>query len=241
MLYGFLLVAGLLALIVYGLTQAATAVAFSNDYLGEETSIKASFQVARKHWFRYILILVWQGLSAAWLPFVLFFFAVILIAIPGLQIVGGLMMFVTLCSLAYSVIAYIRNSLGVIASVIEDTPVRAAMKRSKFLVAGHKGRVFCILLLTFVLQIAVGMIPGILTIVVGVSHGPIRLMMAALTLLLTFCGSTVVLPVMSISLCLLYVDERVRKEGFDVEVLMMKSGTPPPIDALPSPFTSELA
>jgi hypothetical protein len=52
-----------------------------------------------------------------------------------------------------------------------------------------------------------------------------------------------VVPVSAISLCIFYVDERVRKEGFDVEMLMNRATTPPVstgIEALPSPFTSEL-
>ena len=257
MLLGVAAVAILVAILVYGVTQAATAVGFSNDYLGEflgrTASIQGSFELARRHWFRYVLILMWQGFSMIWLPALLFGLAFGSLAIPALlgaptlfpmaiRILGGLLMLLTLPAFVFGVIAYIRNSLAVVASVNEDLPVAKAMKRSKFLVAGHKGRVFGILLLTTVLQMVASVFQGITGFIVGISHGPARVLWEAATLLVTFCTSVVVLPVLSIALCLLYVDERVRKEGFDVELLMLRGGTPPPppVEGLASPFASEL-
>jgi len=253
------MVAILVAMLVYGITQAATAIAFSNDYLGEflgqPASIKGSFKVALKHWFRYILILLWQGFSAVWLPVLLLGLGFASLEIPamlgaptlfptGVRVLGGLLMLLTLPASVYAVIAFIRNSIAVMASVNEDLPVIKAMKRSKFLVAGHKGRVFGIMLTAWVVQLVAAVLQGLTGFAVGISHGPVRLLFEAITLLVTFCTAGVVIPVLSIALCLLYVDERVRKEGFDVEILMLRGGTPPPPpptpDSLASPFTSEL-
>ena len=51
----------------------------------------------------------------------------------------------------YGVIAYIRNSLAIPAALMEQTGVRASMRRSKTLAAGTKGRIFVVLLVAMAL------------------------------------------------------------------------------------------
>ncbi len=237
------LVTGLVGLVAYSFTQAATVSAVSAAYIGDETSIGKALRVARKHWFRYILITLWLGWSAVWLFLVLYVPAIALAFVPALRLLFIPLLLLALASLVYGVIAYLRNSLGVVASTVEDLKVRAAMRRSKVLVAGHKGRVFAILLLAAVLQIVASVVQGICGFLMGASHGPIRIALEALTLLLTFVSTAMVVPVAAIALCLFYIDERVRKEGFDVEILMLRGAPAPPVtqESLPSPFTSELA
>jgi hypothetical protein len=233
----------LLNLLAYSLTQSATISAISAVYLGEETSIGGALRIVKKHWFRYILIVLWQFGAALWLPFVLFIPAVAFVAIPSLRIIGVLLLFLVFASVVYSVIAYIRNSLGIAAATVEDLNVRAAMRRSKFLVAGHKGRVFVIGLLMYVLYLVAGIMAAIPAYGMLLAHGVARSIYEAVLLLISFITSSLISPVGAIALCLFYIDERVRKEGFDLEVLMQRGAPPPPsgsIDALPSPFTSEL-
>ncbi|MGB7190289.1 MAG: hypothetical protein WBD10_09150, partial [Acidobacteriaceae bacterium] len=50
------MVAGLISIVLYGITQAATTWAVSQVYLGEAASIKTAYTVAFKHWFRYTLV-----------------------------------------------------------------------------------------------------------------------------------------------------------------------------------------
>ena len=61
----------------------------------------------------------------------------------------------------------------------------------------------------------------------------------ALTLLATFATGALVTPVGAIAFCLLYLDERVRREGFDVEMSLERAaeGTPATLaGAAESPF-----
>jgi hypothetical protein len=237
------LVTGLVSLVAYSFTQAATVSAVAAAYIGDETSIGMALRTARKHWFRYILITLWLGWSAVWLFLVLYIPGIALAFVPALRILFIPLMLLAVASLVYGFIAYIRNSLGVVAAAVEDLKVRAAMRRSKFLVAGHKARVFAILLLAAVLQIVAAVVQGICGALMGASHGAVRVALEALALVLTFVSTAMVVPVAAIALCLFYIDERVRKEGFDVEILMLRGAPAPPVtpESLPSPFTSELA
>jgi hypothetical protein len=70
-----------------------------------------------------------------------------------------------------------------------------------------------------------------------------KIVLGAALLVVNFCVTTLVTPVGPIGLCLFYIDERVRKEGFDIEILMLRGAQPPPPppESMASPFTSELA
>ena len=246
--FAIIFIGAILGLLAYSITQAATVKAVFAVYVGEETSISSALRSTLKHWIRYILITLWLGFSAIWLPLVFYMVFIASLIVPALRspLVMVLFALLFLGSLVYAVIAYIRNSLGVVASTIEDLKVRKAMRRSKVLVAAHKARVFAIYLLAFALQIAASFFQGITGYIVGISHGVTRLLFEALSLLVTYSTTALVVPVAAIALCLFYIDERVRKEGFDLEILM--GGDTPAAtianadpDALPSPFTSELA
>ena len=69
------------------------------------------------------------------------------------------------------------------------------------------------------------MVQGVPAYFVLMTHGPTRAVLEAVTLLLTFVAGALVAPVGAIALCLLYLDERVRREGFDVERLMLRAGS----------------
>jgi hypothetical protein len=236
-------VAVLLYLVAFGLTQAATVSAVFAVYLGEDTSIGRAFRKVRRHWFRYILIMLWQGWSAMWLPTVLLVPAAFLTRSPSLLWLSGLLFFLFALSLIYAPFAIIRNSLGIVASAVEDLKVRKSMRRSKDLVAGHKARVLGIGLLAYVLSLAAGVAQAIFTFSSQASHGALKVVFEAIALLVTFVTISMVTPVSAIALSLFYIDERVRKEGFDLEVLM--GGDAPAaateVAAMASPFSGELA
>ncbi len=243
-LFALMMFAGSIAyLVVYGLTQAATVAALSAVYTGEGTSIARAFRRVRAHWFRFVLIMLWQGWSAVWLPMLAFTVALVFTAIASVRPLGVFFMFVAAASLVYVPFAIIRNCLGIIASAIEELKVRAAMRRSKFLVSGHKARVLAIGLLVWVMSLAAGVVQQIALLPAAFTHGPVKLVFNAMALVATFVTSSMVTPIASIALCLFYLDERVRKEGFDLEVLLQRGATPPPppAESFASPFTSELA
>ena len=112
-------------------------------------------------WYRYIGIAIWVGFSAFWLPALLYipgFVLIFALSSTGLQWLAGLLFFLGFCALPYSVWAMLRNLLGVQASVIEGATVRTAMRRSKILTVGAKGRIFVVLLIVVALGATVGVL-----------------------------------------------------------------------------------
>lgn len=224
---------GALYLVAYSLTQAATTSAVSAVYLGEATSAGAAFAAVRGHWFRYAAISIWQIWSTMWIFLALLIPAVVLFSmkIASLAAVGGVLVFFAVLSLIYGVIAYIRNSLAIPAAVVEDLKVRAAMRRSKSLIAGRKGRVFLLLLLLTALYMVAITIQTPLTMVLVRSRSGEKILLQAIALFTGFLASSLIGPVGAIALCLFYIDERVRKEGFDIEFLMNQTGPAPALAA----------
>jgi len=211
----------LLYFAVYSVTQAATVSAVSSIYLGEETSLSAAFSAVRLHWLRFCLISLWQSWSGMWI-FLLLIAPVGVIAGLGIKLNGlvALLVVFAMASFVYGVIAYIRNSLAIPAAVIESLPVRAAMRRSKVLVAGRKGRIFLLGLLMLALYSVAGTLQMPFALLILHSRSAEHVLVQVISLLVALLCSSLIGPVAAIALYLFYIDERVRREAFDIEFLM---------------------
>jgi len=223
--FGFLIVSALLLLFAVNVTQAATVFALSETYLGKQVTIVSSIRATISLWYRYIGVAIWQVASFAWLPIILVVpgFLLIVTKISGLVILGGVLLFVgILGGYVGGFILYLRNSLGVQAAVIENLTVRQAMRRSKVLSAGAKGRIFVVELISLVLYLVVAMLqaPLLFLIAMAAKQGGEAIGAHAGILLVSFAGRTLVGPVIMIGLSLVYFDQRVRKEAFDLVMLM---------------------
>ena len=157
----------------------------------------------------------------------------------ALTVVGGaLAAFAILAGIPAGFILYLRNSLALPAGVVERLGIRAAMRRSKVLSVGAKGRVFVVLLIAGCLLSVVGVLESPATMLVMFDPKHQHYIAQAITLLISFVGRTVVTPVAMIGLTLVYFDQRVRKEALDLQLLLETSaggrsaapapGPPPP-------------
>lgn len=221
------ILAGLLSIVLYGITQAATTWALSSVYLGEAASIKAAYKVAFKHWFRYTLVVLRQVWAGMWLPFS-FFTAALLIPAwarrhgSNLNWLAAILFVLAFLSIIYGVWAYLRLSLAVPAAVVESLKTRPAVRRSTQLLASRKFRVFLLFLLLFALYMVIGAMESPLLILAVRTRGTEAFILRAIQLTLNFAAATLIGPVGAIGLCLFYFDERVRREGFDIEWMMRK-------------------
>jgi hypothetical protein len=236
---GMSILQGGLYLIAYSLTLAATTFAVNAFYLGQPTSLGVALTVARQIWLRCMGVSIWQTWSAMW-AFLLLLLPIFLI--PGIRgpaagVAIALFLFVGfLAGLAYGLIAYLRNSLALPAAVIENIGVRAAMRRSKNLATGRIGRIFLLLLLVYVLWMVATVIQLPFIFFAARAHAAAQLLMQGIILSVNFIVTTVVGPIAAIGLCLFYFDERVRREGFDIEMLLRDaSASTPSTTPLPEP------
>jgi len=114
-----------------------------------------------------------------------------------------------------------RYSLSVQAAVLENLKTRAALKRSRQLSEGSGGRILLVYVLMLALIWAVSLGAGW---VLGLIFNPQTLRQSfAAQVVQQFSGFLVgaaVGPVMTIAFSLLYYDQRVRKEAFDIEHMM---------------------
>ena len=216
----------LLFLLAVSVTQAATVHALSEVYLGRGATVSGSLRPTIRLWYRYVGIALWQGWSAIWVPLVLILPAVYLVRLlPGLGLswvwFGGVLIFVEIIGGGvYGAIAYLRNSLGVQAAVVEQSTVRASMRRSKILTSGTKGRIFLVLLITAALYWVGGEIQLPMLFFVGQAPLEPHVMAQAVILAVSFVTHTLVSPVALIGLSLVYFDQRVRREAFDLVMLL---------------------
>ncbi len=214
------------SLLLYGITQAATTWAVSTVYLGESAVLKAAYETALRHWFRYTLIVLRQIWAGFWLPIVLFAAGVgVGIArrgATGATVIAGTLFFAAFVSLAYAIWAYIRVSLAIPAAVMESLQVNASIRRSKQLLVTRKVRVFLLIVLLCALYFVIGAIQMPLAVIALRARGGEAFLTNAISLTIGFLARTLVGPVGAIAVCLFYIDERVRREGFDIEWMMSR-------------------
>jgi hypothetical protein len=226
-------VMGILGLPVTAVVYAASVYALCEVYLGRRTTAKESLEATAGRWLRYVGIALWQVWSALWVGLLVVVPGVVLVTLggkaigAGMVVLAGSMVFLGIVGGGvYGVIAYIRNSLAIPASVMEGMGVRASMRRSKTLATDTKGKIFVVLLIAFALYMVVGTIQAPMLFFIARSPFKEHVMAQAAILLIGFVGSTLVSPVALIGLTLVYFDQRVRMEAFDL--VMMLGGVAAP-------------
>ncbi len=230
------LVSGVISLILYGITQAATTWAVSAVYLGEEATIKTAYQTAAKHWIRYTLIVLRQVWAGFWLPVILIGTGIALAAAKTSPFVVSLLYFLAFVAFFYAFWAYIRVSLAIPAAVVESLNVNGAIRRSKALLIDRKVRILLLFIFLMALYLVVGAIQAPLAYFAIKARGAEAVFSSAINLALSFVTGTLVGPLGAIAICLFYIDERVRREGFDIEWMMTKVA---PVNA-PLPIPTDI-
>ncbi len=176
------------------IAQGGTVYAVSTIYLGGTTSIGGALgRVSGKGW-RIFGINFAVGLLTA-IGFILLIF-------PGF----------------YWLTCY---SLAIPAAVLENLPMSDALARSKGLSEGSRLRILLIYVLVYVLRFAVVAGFGFFTAqIFSLSKIAGFTLALAFQAVLQFIVNTLVFPLLTIALVLVYYDQRVRKEAFDLQRLM---------------------
>jgi hypothetical protein len=200
--------AAVLAAIVFGIVylamnvaaQAATVFAVSDIYLGRTTGVRQAYSRVRGKIGRMILLLIMIGLAVMGGMF--------LLIIPGL---------IVLC----------RTAVAIPAAMLENVSARQALQRSFNLTKGFAMSIFLVFLLViFLVYLAtlISQFPILLAAGSLAKGQAMPLGMAILSHLGEFISGVLVGPIGTIAFALIYYDLRVRKEAFDLELLMAALG-----------------
>jgi hypothetical protein len=116
------------------------------------------------------------------------------------------------------------------ACVIEDLTAREAISRSIDLSNGARGRIFVLFLLIGVIKLGlVGITQAAFVVMVFKNHGQVSPVVSSISQVVAFFTNTFIGPIGGTGVALFYYDQRVRKEGYDIEWMMQAAGlTPPP-------------
>jgi len=228
-----------LSLVVFALYLAASIHAAMQADLGIPITFSEAYRVAVKRCGRYL-----------WLLFLIYIIAFLPAVVVELGMIAPMGLFAAhttmppsaffflfplwmllfLAAIVYGVIIAIRLSLAFPASLTEDLPAWAAIRRSGKLTQGAKGRIFLVLLVIYALGYAAEMV-GILALaaVIGIGAlvmaacgvqmlsvaGIIGIVLASLCFAaFLYLWSTLLWSAFSTAFAVLYHDQRLRKEVF---------------------------
>ncbi|OEJ32225.1 hypothetical protein [Streptomyces subrutilus] len=220
---GALVAVGFIAALGGIFATAMLTMIYSRAVLGTTSTVSAAWREARPQLLRLLGLTFLLGIGAVLLVTALIMPG-ILAESPGLALVGGLVAAPLFTWL------WIKFSLASPALMLEKSTVFKALGRSSKLVQGTWWRIFGITVLT---QIITGIVSAIivwpLTIVgmaafggglSGMEDGTASTAWGALILsgIGSIIAQTIVMPILSGVTVLLYVDQRIRREGLDLEL-----------------------
>jgi len=189
-----------MGLIGDSLVLAACVKALSDAYLGQQPSVEDSLRFG----LRRLPALIVQVI----LRFILYAIFFVALIIPGIWLYGAL-------------------AVAVPALVIERTGPIASLNRSRRLVKGSWWRTAAVILVAaLITAFAQGLIGGVLTGVALASSNPSLLFAVMITVLATIVSAVLLQPFAAAVTTVLYYDLRIRREGYDLELLAEELGIP---------------
>ena len=222
----------LLLLVGWAISQAATVKAVASVHLGQSTTILEAYRSLRGRILRVIGVFVCMSLLAglaAMGAVVLLTIAIMIVKYMSLigpilgragQIFAIVFGFITVIVVSIAaMMVWVRYALAIACCVVEDLKVRKSIRRSAALSKGSRFRVFLILVVFTLLAVVLGAVLGGLAGGLGVLI-PNLTVRLVLLYLAGFIVGLLTGPLASIALALVYYDERVRKEAFDLQLMM---------------------
>ena len=243
----------LAVVLLAGLSIAAFNHVVAWVYLGQAASVRSAVSSIFLRPGRYLWVMTITAFRA-WSPLAVLyvvFFAILFTMLPsgflfnpqvaqqapqqdpsalifagvGMLILAPLM----LGAVVYGVLMSLRYSLAMPACVVEGLPATQAIKRSIELSKGARGSIFVLGLLVAAIKMLLGVLFGFPIIIFAVKHLGQQLPLGWLVeqQVANFFITTFIGPIYSAGLTLFYYDQRIRKEGFDIEWMMQAAGMTP--------------
>jgi len=198
-------VASIVFYIPMAAANGAIIKALADRYLGREATIAGSWAYVFRRLVPYLLTAI--------LAVLLFMIGFVLLCVPGIIVAFWLY--------------FLYNVM-----IVEDRFYVEAIQRSRELAAGQWGRIFIVAVLSFLIYGAVmvilGMFVGMQVVFMGkAGAADVPLWVSVSRGLAQGVTTAIVAPLVSLMSVLLYFDVRVRKEGFDIELLSQEMGDGP--------------
>ncbi len=229
------------------LASGATAHAVSMVHLGKTTTIVESYSKIKPIFGRIVWLLC-TVMFFAFGPLILGYTLILAAAFgmafaikgSGSSAFLGFALVILLVSLVviigavgWAFFALCRYAVAVPSCTLENLPAMRSIKRSRFLTNGAKGSVFGIILLTGIMTFVltyVLQLPALIanSAVFVTSRTHLSMAATAWIFIADFLGSALAGPIATIALVLVYYDQRVRKEAFDLQLMMEAVGEQPP-------------
>ena len=186
-------------LLVSATSQGATISAVSAMYMGRQTTIAESFAAMKGKIART---------AGVWF-------------VTGLLVGLGFMLFVV-----PGILLALRWALVLPCTVLEETGVAESRARSTTLTEGCRGRIFLIVFLYLVLFYLLTVL-AVMPLAIGLGIEAARthsqqlpIWYTASAYLVNFVVASLISPVLTIALTLQYFDGRIRKEAYDLQLMM---------------------
>jgi membrane-anchored glycerophosphoryl diester phosphodiesterase (GDPDase) len=230
-----------------GLMQAA-----ASTHRGEKITIRGTLKSVRPRFWRYLWFIILQSIFVAFFPTAIASGAVAALlygqhitgrTLATATMFGFLIFFVIFAAIVAIVWLALGYSLGLPVCVLEEKPAWESLQRAWKLSHGTRGRIFVMTLLVIALAIAASMLAAIPTLIIvavitsignGAAYSTTALVVAEiLRVVADFALQVLLAPISSIAIILFYYDQRVRKEGFDIEWMMRQAGLAQPVSATP--------
>jgi MFS family permease len=237
-----------------GLTQAAVS-----TNRGERPTIRATLKSVTPRFWRYLWYGILQSIVVALIP------AAVAGAVCGSLIylaslaggdtatgvaLGFLVFFVAVAAIGVIAWRALGYSIGFAVCVAEQKTAWESLQRSWKLSQGSRGRIFVLFLLIVALAIAASMIGYIPFIIIvgmaaatgnGAQYTTAALVAEIVNFVVNFTLQALLAPISWIALVLFYYDQRIRKEGFDIEWMMEQAGLAKVAPAARAPESADIS
>jgi hypothetical protein len=225
-------------LALQAIITAAICLAASRVNLGEAITIRSAYNAYTSKTGRLIGLTFLQGIFAFW-PLIITAFIAIPMAAAGISIFWQVPVWI-LGSIP-CIALYTRVALAFPATAMEDLTATDSMQRSARLGEGGRWRICGGLLVPMLPALilafgSAGLLAALKTSSALLAGSPF--LVAGINGVVELIVSLVFTPYSAIVLTLLYYDQRIRREGFDVERMMQTAGLDASAPAPPaSPWT----
>jgi len=235
LLFSVIGVVSLLLFVFYGAATAAITRAVAWVHLGEPATVGRAYSSTLPRLGRY----VWLKIITGFMIFLVLFACIMILAIlavvvaavfaashsAGAPVVTAIVFLLYIPSGFLAIWMALRYSLAIPACVVENLPARKAIRRSVELTKGSRGRIFLLWLLVGVVWAGLfGLTHSFFFIYSAMHQNTLPIGLSILEQILTFFMNTFVGPILATGTTLFYYDQRIRKEGYDIEWMMQAAG-----------------